>query len=194
MNLVGNTCVASYITRDIIKEPFSNPFCWNIIDFDSMYYLINHWDDINFLNFTIEKDNKWNFWINIDNHVKVQYIHYHFDITCSSPKVKGNDVYYNKIWEYCVENYKRRLDRMLNACEEPIFILVWPNQAKSKRGYYTKDQIVKLKSAKHKVITSFDYSDNILVDNFLSIKQPKNFLDNGIPFAKFIYENRKKMF
>ena len=189
MNLIGNTCVASYITRDFLKQQFSNPFCWNIIDYDSMYYLINHWSEIDFLNFTIEKDDKWNLSIIIDGNVKVQYIHYHFDRNCVSPKVRGNDVYYNKIWEFCVDKYKSRVKRMLETDEEPIFILVWPNQAKSKRGYYTRDQIDTLTQSKYRVITSFDYSDDVIVDNFQSIHQPKKFIDNGLPFAKYIYEH-----
>lgn len=189
MNLIGNTCVASYITRDFLKQQFSNPFCWNIIDYDSMYYLINHWSEIDFLNFNIEKDDKWNLSIIIDGNVKVQYIHYHFDRNCSSPKVRGNDVYYNKIWEFCVDKYKSRVKRMLDTHEEPIFILVWPNAAKLKLGYYTKEQVDRLKCAQYKVITSFDYSDDLRIGNFQSIHQPLNYINNGTPFAKFIYDN-----
>ena len=189
MNLIGNTCVASYITRDFLKQQFSNPFCWNIIDYDSMYHLINHWSEIDFLNFTIEKDDKWNLSIIIDGNVKVQYIHYHFDRNCASPKVRGNDVYYNKIWEFCVDKYKSRVKKMLEAKEDPTFILVWPNSATAKRGYYTKEQIDKLKDSQYKVITSFDYSNDLRIGNFQSIRQQFNYIDNGLVFSKFIYDN-----
>ena len=40
MNLVGNSCVSAFIMRDCLKKEFNNPFCWAIIDFDSMYNLI----------------------------------------------------------------------------------------------------------------------------------------------------------
>jgi len=56
---------------------FSNPFCWNIIEYESMYNLIKYYDSINFFNYTLEFDNILKTYnVIIDNKVKVKYIHY----------------------------------------------------------------------------------------------------------------------
>lgn len=54
MNLIGNSCVSAFIIRDFLKEEYTNPFCWNIIDYKSMYNLIKYYDTINFLNYKLE--------------------------------------------------------------------------------------------------------------------------------------------
>ena len=123
MNLIGNSCLSSFITKEHIKEGYSNPFCWNVIDVNSFCYLIENFDKINFWNYELVKDKNWNFSIIIDNRVKVNFVHYKFSKDISKITVKGLDVFYNKIWTYIVEKYENRLKRMLEKKEVPIFII-----------------------------------------------------------------------
>lgn len=121
MNLICNSCASGHIYKEILKVAFPNPFIWSIIDFDSMYYLIKNYTNIDFLNYDIEKDNKWNFTLLVDNNIRIQCIHYKFDKTALRPVVRGIDVFYNKIWEYIVEKYEARVHRMFNS-PPPIFM------------------------------------------------------------------------
>lgn len=103
MNLVGNSCVASYITRDILNEKYKNPFCWCIMDFNSSYNLVKFWDDLNFENYKIVREVDGNFSVSIEEKIRVQYVHYIFDQKYKSPKIEGPDVRYDRIWEYSGE-------------------------------------------------------------------------------------------
>lgn len=103
MNIISNNCLGGHLYRDFLNSEFENPFAWTVIDFNSMLYLVNNWYDINFKNYELVKDEKWNFSIIIDNNVKIQYVHYKFSpkattITQTKP---STDIFYNKIWEYC---------------------------------------------------------------------------------------------
>ena len=123
MNLIGNSCLSSFITKEHIKEGYSNPFCWCVIDINSFCYLIENFDKINFWNYELVKDENWNFYIIIDEKIKVKFVHYKFSKQHSTILRKGLDVFYNKIWTYIVEKYETRLKRMLEKKEEPIFII-----------------------------------------------------------------------
>lgn len=121
MNLICNSCASGHIYKEILKIKYPNPFIWSIVDFDSMYYLIKNYENINFLNYELKKTQDWKFYLMIENKIKIQCIHYKFDKTYSTPTIKGIDVFYNKIWEYIVEKYEERLSRMYK--EQPIFML-----------------------------------------------------------------------
>jgi len=187
MNLVGNTCVASYITKECLKQSFVNPFVWAIIDFDSCYNLVKYWDELTFEKYDLVKDNDWNFSIIIDNKVKVQYVHYKFSKEHNKITIKNNDVYYNKIWEYIIEKYNKRI---LNVKKEnPIFVFVYPNQAPTPHiTPFTLEQQKKLEelNSPYKIIISF--KDMINSDKLICVKQNKIFKDNGLDFSRFIYE------
>lgn len=187
MNLVGNTCVASYITRDYIKQPFVNPFVWAVMDFESCYNLVKYWDDINFKNYELVKNENWEFSIIIDGKVKVQYVHYKFSKEHDKIAIKNNDVYYNRIWTYIIEKYDKRIVNVRN--EKPTFIFVYPNNAPTPHiKSFTLEQQKKLEelNSHYKIIISF--KDMISSDKLICIKQDKNFKDNGQEFSRFIYD------
>lgn len=123
MNIISNNCLSGFLYKDFLRTEFENPFVWSVIDFKSMLYLIQNYNKINFKNFELIKDNNWNFSIIIDNNIKVQYVHYKFSPTAKTvqinPKIAG-EVFYNKIWEYIINIYNKRLERMIN---EPIFCI-----------------------------------------------------------------------
>lgn len=127
MNVVSNNCLGGFLYK-FNGLQFTNPFIWCAILADSMYNMIKDWDNINFNNFEIEKSefnespNPLNtFKLVIDNKVDVHYTHYYFDKDITTPMVKGFDVWYDKIWEYVVDKYTSRLQRMN---EPPSFVIL----------------------------------------------------------------------
>ena len=155
MNLISQNCIASYITKNLLKEEFSNPFCWCVIDFESMKNLIEKWNKINFENFILEKDKNWNFSIIIDSLVKVQYVHYKFNKDCNEiTHLNGisQEIYWNKIWEYIIEKYKIRLKRMKEKNEKPIFLIGNLNTT-YKTSVFTKEQINYFSKYENVIIT-----------------------------------------
>jgi len=133
---IVNSCVGAYLYKLCMKKKFDNPFMWGLIDFNSMYYMIQNFENINFKNFELLKDNNWNFSLKIDDKIIIKYIHYKFDPKATKIIKKDFDVFYNKIWEYIIQKYEERLERMLNIKEEPIFILAnWYNVPETNLTY-----------------------------------------------------------
>lgn len=136
MNIIANSCVGGFIYKNELKCPFKNPFIWNIIDFNSMVYLIKNFEKINFKNYELKKDKNWNFSIVIDGHVTVQYVHYKFDPKAEKPYIKYIDLYSNRIWEIIVKKYEERTERMLNLHEKPIFLFAnWFDKKETALSY-----------------------------------------------------------
>ena len=123
MNLIGNTCVASFITTKCLNEQLSNPFTYAVLDFDSAYNLVKDYDNISWMEYELVKDENWNFYIIIENKIKIWYGHYKFDKNANGIIVKKNDVFSNKIWEYIVDKYETRVKRMLENKNPPIIII-----------------------------------------------------------------------
>lgn len=155
MNLISQNCIASYITKNLLKEEFSNPFCWCVIDYISFKNLIEKWDYINFDNFILERDDHWNFSIIIDSLVKVQYVHYKFDATCkvlTHSNTISQELYWDHIWEYIVEKYKTRLKRMKERNEKPLFLIGNLNTT-YRSSVFTDEQINYLSKYNNVIIT-----------------------------------------
>jgi len=142
MNLISQNCLAGNLYQFFVKEKFGNPFIWSVIDFNSMKYLIENWDKINFHNYELVKDENWNFSIIIGNKVKVQYVHYLFDANSNKIRYVSNpgNVYWNKIWEYITQKYKERLFVMEQSNEKPIFCICNFNTI-FKDAIYTEEQL-----------------------------------------------------
>lgn len=191
LNLVGNSCIASYITRDCIKQPFVNPFCWSIMDFPSCYNLVKYWDSINFTKFKLIKDSDWNFSILIDGKVTVKYVHYLFKKDAAKIEVHGTDVYWNRIWEYIVSKYIHRTKHIRET--PPIFLFATANSGLLRHKAFSlneQEQIASLGSP-YKIIMSFD---NIIeAPNCITIKQTDRFTYNGRPLSNFIFEQIKPL-
>lgn len=122
VNLISTSCVGSFITSRIFNQEFINPFCWTSISTKDMINLIDHYDDLNFQNYKLVKDENWKFSIIIDDCVKVVQYHYIFDPKCEQITSDGVNVCYARIWEYIVKKYNERVKKFLGA-PEPIFIL-----------------------------------------------------------------------
>lgn len=186
MNIISNTCLGAYIQRDILHQQYNNPFCWNIIDAKSMLYLIENYDSINFMNYELVKDAKWNFTLIIDKHIYVKYVHYLFSPMDDSPRIHNADVYYNKIWEYIIHKYEERLIRMKENNLKPIFVIgtSWPG------NFYTAKEIEMIANANtnYKIIISNNNLHANIKRNNVSYYDNNIKLDN-LRLSKEIYEH-----
>ena len=90
-----------------------------------MLKLVTDFDNINFDNITLTKREDLKFIINIDDKVKYICLHYIFSPNDKVPRVVGPNVYYCKIWEYIVDKYKTRLERMKQCKDELKFAIHW---------------------------------------------------------------------
>lgn len=126
MNLISSSCISGYIYRKLNMR-YMNPFVWGGIDFENFIKLIENYDTIDYWNRNIYYDKK--FFIdnepvlNIDNNVNVVFNHYYKNDKYDIPtKIYGDeniDIAYKDIDSYILDNYDRRLNRMIG---EPIFI------------------------------------------------------------------------
>lgn len=193
MNIISNTCVGAALMRDCLKIPYCNPFCWMTLDYESMYYLIENFKDINFDNYELYKNKNWHFYIKIDDKVRISYPHYKFGPSYKKITVKGVDVWYCKIWEYINEKYIERTKRM-KLEKDVIFILATIHPCQ----FYTAEQvksICELCTKKgYKLIVAndnFDFSKEFPSVKFIKTKHSeKDF--NNVGFAKEIYPQIKE--
>lgn len=132
MNIIGNSCVSSYITRDLIHEQFNNPFTWCSVSEADILYVIKHYDKINWDNVQITLYNNFTFKIKcikaiVDACIEIKYPHY--CLSNSELTIKGINVYSKNIIDWAHEKYISRLERMKSA-GKPFFCLggTWEDQ------------------------------------------------------------------
>lgn len=179
MNIVSNSCIGACLYKQC-HNTFNNPFMWNVIDFDSFVYLIEHWNEIDFYDYELIKDDKWIFSILIENKIKIQYVHYIFNPNYSHPTLdKAGNILYNKIWEYIVERYDTRLSRMLDNKEYPLFCVCNFNTI-YKDSIYTKEQLEKLSTYKNVCI--LNGCEHLNIHN--AVNRVKSFLIKDIQYIR----------
>lgn len=203
MNIISNNCLGGFFYKNNNIQ-YTNPFIWSAILADSMYYLIKNWKNINFNNYIIEKSefnntqNKLDiFKLIIDNNIIAHYTHFHFNSTDNKPRIKGFDVFYNKIWEYVINKYENRLKRMN---EEPIFIILGEYERNGTNMYdYTFEKEKKILDIKtnYKIILITKYKEfleyNDLNHLIILDKTTRGKIINGInPNPEYFYEKHHK--
>lgn len=164
MNLVGNCCISNFIS-EMAGEGHTNPFTWIDLDFDSLYYLITNWKNIDWDDYTLNKVThpyqKCDlFEIVIEDKVHLRYIHYLYDNTAVQPIIKGADVRYCKIWEYIVQKYEERLKRMLDENAPPVFITEWEHMNYDEAAFWKIEKT----SLDYKLVV-ITYNKNLKTDN-----------------------------
>lgn len=192
-NIIGNTCIGAAIYNEQLKTEYQNPFVWSEIDAESMYNLIKHFDDLNFNDNELQKDENWKFSTIIANKVKVKWIHYIFSPKDTVLRIKAHDAFYNRIWEYIQSRYDARTERMLAQKNEPIFIV----GSIHKRHHYSEAEIKKICSLKtnYKIIVAnnnMDFSNEF--PNVIFHKTSLNEKNaNNCVLAKEIFETYKDL-
>jgi len=164
MNLIGNCCISNFISQ-MAGEGNTNPFTWIDMDFNSLYYLITNWENVNWNSFKLVKtkhpyQNRDMFEIVIDDIVHLRYVHYLYDKRILQPKTVGHDVYYCKICEYIVQKYIERLKRMLERNENPAFITEWEHMNYDEAAFWK----IEKEDLKYKLVL-ITYNKNLKTDN-----------------------------
>ena len=124
MNIISNNCLSGFLYRDILKSEYKNPFIWTSIFSDSFNELLNNFENINFQNVKVIKENKQldNSCLTIiDNKYKIHNSHIFLSQKDTIPRnaydnihVDWVNVYYNKPDEYILTKFKNRVLRMDN--------------------------------------------------------------------------------
>lgn len=123
MNIISNNCAGAAIYKYVLNSPYKNPFIWCTTNLEE---LIPHFYEINFARIKLynESPNLDKVWhIHIDEKIDCRFLHAKFDASKTTPYIHDVDVYYNKIWEYLFDNYRKRVHRMLSDHDIPIYIL-----------------------------------------------------------------------
>ena len=119
MNIISHNCVGARIYQ-MKGIKYENPFMWCVIPPEDFIYLYNNYNNINYENIVLKKEND-DYKIIVDNKVNLYYVHYRYDENCEEPIISNNtDVFYSKIEDYIVKKYFSRLKRMK---KEPLFIV-----------------------------------------------------------------------
>lgn len=189
-NIIGNSCISSWITAKILKQQFINPFCWCIMDFNSCLNLIQNFYDINFADIELQyNDNNNEFSVIIANLVRVQYVHYKFDLMANDIITDGPDVRYNQIWEYIISKYIERTKRMIQNKIEPIFMFAGAGKAENKRSTFNIEEqhIINEINTPFKIYVSFGEMIKFTNSKIIPLYQTYPYKGNTIQMANALY-------
>ncbi len=119
MNLISGNCFGGHTYKYVLCKEYENPFIWTRLYNSDLIYLIEHFNELNFMNYSIEKTTQklLQFHVRIDNKINLYMKHYNFSPKYDKPTKIGADVYYNKIWEFINDIYLKRLSRMSNTID-----------------------------------------------------------------------------
>lgn len=185
MNIISNNCLGGFVYKEVLEKPYSNPLIWHAFMNPSDYIeFIKDFDKLNFGNIELTKEGeglKNNFILIIDDKYKIYQHHAWFDKDANVPTIFGpnnNDIKYNKIWEYIVNNFNRRVKRMKQ--EDTIFILFYDPYNKIKNHQKVVDAIY---DKKYKGIIFSNQKIN-LYSNILQLP-----VDDSWPKEKYGWHN-----
>lgn len=150
-NIIGNGCFSSFITKNLLKQKYVNPFIWSLLRYEDMYNLISLYDVLNFDSYKIiynEKDN--NYTINIDNKVNILYIHYKLDKNAKEYTVIGSDGFYCDMENYLKKKYEEHI--VLMKRYDPIFLVAQTNSV----NHYTEKELDSIENIKSNYIIYVD--------------------------------------
>ena len=176
MNVIATNCSGGWLYR-FNKQQFNNPFIWMVTPYTSIKYMLEHFKDINWDNFDLEKSKLRpnTFVIKVDNNIDIHYVHYKFDpkantiITKNKIDSKGNiwdgDILYNHIWEYIVEKYQDRTKRLKNISEPPCFFIM-EEKFTNEHSKVTLKELANINSPYKKIILTTN--KNINTNNSLT--------------------------
>lgn len=188
MNIICNNCIGARLYNVSNKE-FNNPFTWCTIYPDEYIKLVKDFDTIDFYNIKVyleifQNRKDQSICVELENGVQIHYIHYIYK-DCNFEK-NYPDVYSKKIIEYFTNLYYRRLDRMIESNEKPLFLFSFNYSNKDRKDYL--DIIDKLKVLNndnvliiaHKTIVKETNDSNIILldDDTMNL--------DGINFCKSI--------
>lgn len=132
MLVIGNNCCGSMLYR-MCKCQFNSPFTWAIVPYDSIINMMSNLYEINWHKIKLQPSYIWEntYEILVDNLIHIHYLHYKFNPKAIKPQAihiknsikdewNGN-IEFCRIWEYVVDKYLDRVNRMCHSGEEPVF-------------------------------------------------------------------------
>lgn len=132
-NLISNSCCGGWCYK-IAHKQYNNPFMWSLIRCDDMISLINQYESLVWNNIMLYEDemNKSNrtFNIVINDLITIHYVHFKWELNKEFPDIRraGRDLFANNMYEYVVDKYKSRVNRMLSERIKPTFFILGANQ------------------------------------------------------------------
>lgn len=157
LNIISHNCIGARIYQ-LKGMEYENPFMWCIVPPEDFWYLYNNYDSINFKNIRLTKVRN-DYVVVVDEKIRIFYIHYRYDEKCKTPtqRIKdGVDVYYNKIEDYILEKYNKRLERMLNKPIKPIFIVSDREFVVNKNFNFPRNELVKYVNKEDCIVVTVD--------------------------------------
>lgn len=156
--IISNNCVGARMYR-YLGVQFDNPFIWCWLFYDDMLTVLDYWDEINFNEYALIKDNNL-YGIKVNSKFTIYYPHYKKDESCVKPTrtmsgENGLDIRYRNIESYIKERYTARVSRM--GKYEPFFVFV--QSEKTKLG--TFDALLEVQ----KKLINNNYKSIILCNN-----------------------------
>lgn len=154
MNIISHNCVSGRIYQ-MKGLKYETPFVWCIIPPEDFFYLYNNYDNINYKNIKINKENN-DYRIVVDDKINVYYVHYKYDKNCTVVTKKTKiDIFYNKIEDYIIEKYFIRLERMK---DKPIFIVTDREFPTKPQFNFKKDDLLKYVNKDDCIVVTCDKS------------------------------------
>lgn len=149
MLVISNNCCGGRLYQQT-NTKFNNPFTWAVVPYDSIIYVMNNFEKINWYDYEFEKSKLRpnTFIIKVENKIEFHYVHYKFDPSSKTiiqekkfDKEENwtGDVLYCRIWEFINQKYLDRTKRMLECKEEPVFLIRDEDFANNNSKYTIKD-------------------------------------------------------
>lgn len=88
MNLISQNCLAAEIYK-IAGHGYQNPFASTVIDFDSMKYLIENWEKVDFRNPSFELSSELYPIVTLNGKCKIEFVHYRQSSEFDEPRREG---------------------------------------------------------------------------------------------------------
>lgn len=214
--LISNNCFAASIYKDCVQVPQPSPFCWNIIQSEDFTRLIKNIDTIDFLNFKVAFDELCGeYYVLIDNLVRVYYTHYKYDENAETPYIGfvdgyGDMIYSNRIIEFISEKYVKRVKRLIETRENEGVEYIFYYDAgcfrpwlETRESYVSRryNELLALSDVtKYNICVShweWDFLDELKAKNDKFLFIPKPYRPDGTIFdmdseVKYMYENYLK--
>lgn len=118
MNIISNNCIGASIYKQLGIE-FSNPFIWSLISPEDMVFLINNYDEMDLTKISFVSSNK----MVVDGKIRVLFPHHIKDPSYQEPTKIDSNIFFKNIEDYLLDSWNRRVLRLKNLNENPIFII-----------------------------------------------------------------------
>lgn len=142
MNLISQNCLAAEIYHGT-RQKYQNPFASTVIDFNSMKYLIENWENVDFLNPSFELSSDLYPIVTLNGKCKIEFVHYRQSSEFDEPRREGAYVFYKDIISFAKDKYITRIRRMLKSGEKPLFCIC-NFKTIYQKSVYTKEQLDEL--------------------------------------------------